>query len=289
MPRLAGSLKAPNFDMFGVPHYNQSIDFYGDIMPLDFGKKNLIAYLTAGFPDMEFTSKALLEFQELGVNAIEIGVPYTDPVADGPVIAEASYRSLQNGTNLDWIFKMLAGIRDRIRIPVYLMSYYSPVFTYGEDKFIEGCVKTGVTGSIIPDLSLDEGGEFFKKEKKNGLDPILLVFPNTPEGRIRKIAEVTGSFIYCVNFFGTTGVRNVIPESAYSRLKEVRDLSGKPVCAGFGVSSGDDFRKFSLYGDGVIIASAIMKRLLDRQGEPDRGLGEVTSFLKSVLGVKAGS
>lgn len=250
---------------------------------MDFTKKNLIAYLTAGYPDMNFTKKALLAFQDAGVSAVEIGVPYTDPVADGPVIAEASYRSLAKGTNLDGLFSMLESVHGKIHVPVYLMSYYSPVLAFGEDKFIERCKRIGVTGSIIPDLSLDEGKAFFQKQKENGLDPILLVFPNTSGKRIEEISRSTGSFIYCVNFFGTTGVRNAIPESAFERLGEVKKISGKPVCAGFGVSTRKDFDRLSKYGDGVIIASALMKRLMDNQDDPDKGLEEVLKFLKEIL------
>lgn len=250
---------------------------------IDFTRKNLIAYLTAGYPDMAFTGKALLAYQEAGVSAIEIGVPYTDPVADGPVIAEASYRSLAKGTNLDGLFDMLDSLKGKVRVPVYLMSYYSPVLAYSEDKFISRCKKSGVTGSILPDLSLDEGKAFFQKQKENGLDPILLVFPNTSGERIAEIASVTGSFIYCVNFFGTTGVRTEIPEAAFERLREVKKLSGKPVCAGFGVSSRKDFDRLSDYGDGVIIASALMKRLMENENDPDKGLSEILAFLSGIL------
>jgi tryptophan synthase alpha chain len=251
---------------------------------IDFSRKALITYITAGFPNMEFTEAVILKLQSLGVSAIEVGFPYTDPVADGPILAETSLKSLQKGTNLDLIFQSLEKIKGRITIPIYLMGYYSTVFTYGEGRFIQNCVKAGVTGSIIPDLSLDEGKAFFKKQKENSLDPVLLVFPNTESERIRLIASESGSFIYYVNLFGTTGVQNAIPETAYENIKKVREISQKPICAGFGVSSREDYAKLCQYANGVIIGSALVKRVRDNQNDNKKALEEVENFIKGILG-----
>jgi tryptophan synthase alpha chain len=249
---------------------------------MTFSSKALIPYITAGLPDLETTRKALLMYQETGCAAAEIGVPYSDPVADGPVIAEAGYHSLARGTNLDDLFKMLKGLKGTLKIPVYLMSYYSPVYTYGEDKFISECASSGAAGSIVPDLSLDEGRNFFQKQKEAGLDPVLLVFPNTPADRIRDIAAASGSFLYCVNFFGTTGVRE-IPDSAYERLAEVKRLAGKSVAAGFGVSTKADFDRLRRYGDAVIMASAFMKILLEHEQTPDAALKVIRGRIGEIL------
>ncbi len=249
---------------------------------MTFSSKALIPYITAGLPDMDTTRQALLLYQECGCAAAEIGVPYSDPVADGPVIAEAGYQSLARGTNMDHLFGMLKGLKGQLKIPVYLMSYYSPVYTYGEDRFISECANSGVAGSIVPDLSLDEGRTFFEQQKRAGLDPILLVFPNTPTDRIRDIADATGSFLYCVNFFGTTGVRQ-IPESAYERLAEVKRIAGKPVAAGFGVSTKADYERLKKYGDAVIMASAFMKILLEHEKKPDTALGIIREKIREIL------
>jgi tryptophan synthase alpha chain len=250
---------------------------------MDFTKKALIVYITAGFPDMDFTKKAILLLQSLGVSAIEVGIPYSDPVADGPVIAQAGHKSLEKGTNMDGIFKAVSEIKGSLTVPLYFMSYYSPVYTYGEDKFIKKCLESGVTGAIIPDLSLDEGRAFYQKEKKEGLDPILLVFPNTAEKKIKEIASVSGSFIYYVNLFGTTGVRTTIPADAYKKVEAVKKASGKPVCAGFGVSGREDFEKLSRYADGVIIGSAVVKCILENESDPAKALKDMENFIRGIL------
>lgn len=250
---------------------------------MDFGRKNLVVYVTAGYPSMEATREIILKLQDTEVGAIELGVPYTDPVADGPVIAEASLKSLELGTNLDGIFEMTASLRGKIRTPLYLMSYYSPIFSYGEDRFIRRSVESGVTGSILPDLALGEGRELFRREKEAGLDPVLLVFPNTKDARVKDIAEETGSFIYFVNLFGTTGARADIPQASLDRLAAVRKTSGKPVFGGFGVSNRESYRRLAAVADGVIIGSAVVKLLLKNAGDPKELAENVAAFVREVL------
>lgn len=253
-------------------------------MQIDFTKKGLIAYVTAGFPNMDFTNKAILALQEAGVSAIEVGVPYSDPVADGPTIALASHKALQNGINLDIIFDGLSSIKEQVTVPLYIMSYYSPLFTYGEDKVLEKCKQSGVSGIIFPDLQLDEGRETFKKCKDHGIDPIILLFPNAADERIKDVSENSGSFIYYVNLFGTTGVRDSIPASSLERLKHIKHTTDKPVFAGFGVSKRDMFTDISRYADGVIIGSAIVKQILDNENDEARALESISSFIQGILG-----
>ncbi len=253
-------------------------------MQIDFSKKGLIAYVTAGFPSMEFTQKAILTLQAAGVSAIEVGVPYSDPVADGPTIALASHKALERGINLDRIFEGLQAIKDKVTVPLYLMSYYSPLFTYGEDRVLEQCNKCGVSGIIFPDLQLDEGLDTFTKCKEKGIDPILLLFPNADDKRIGAVAEASGSFIYYVNLFGTTGVRDSIPASSLKSLEHLKTVTGKPVYAGFGVSKREMFSQISEYSDGVIIGSAIIKRMLEHEQDESRALAEISTFIKGILG-----
>lgn len=254
-------------------------------MALDFGRKNLVLYITAGYPSLSFTQKAVLSFQEWGATAIEIGIPYSDPVADGPVIQQASLLSLEKGTNLDNITGALSEIKKDVRVPLYAMSYYSPIFSYGMDKFIARSLDSGIAGSIIPDLELDEGRGFFTKQKENGLDPILLAFPNTPDTRVRQIADEGGSFIYYVNIFGTTGVGAGIPESSIARMAGVRSAAGKPVFAGFGVSGPADASRLLSKADGVIVGSAVVKRILDNAGDEKAALMALEVFIKEMAGI----
>ncbi|MFN3660902.1 MAG: tryptophan synthase subunit alpha, partial [Brevinematales bacterium] len=155
---------------------------------LDFSHKNLIIYLTAGIPSLAFLQKAILRLQSY-VDAIEIGVPYSDPVADGPVIAHASQLALEKGVNLDGILGTVKEISPQVKIPLYLMSYYAPVYAYGQEKFVLNCREAGIRGVILPDLNVDEGEGFYRFLSSEGLDPVLLVFPNTREERVKRIAS----------------------------------------------------------------------------------------------------
>ncbi len=253
-------------------------------MKIDFSKKGLVAYLTAGYPSMQFTLDAIQALQSAGASAIEVGIPYSDPVADGPIIALASHKALESGINLDIILSGLASIKDKIQIPLYFMSYYSPIFTYGEDRLIKASLDCGVSGIIFPDLQLDEGKDTFRKCKENGLDPILLLFPNASDQRIKDVTEHGGSFIYYVNLFGTTGVRDQIPPASLEHLRHIKATTSKPVFAGFGVSSRQMFLDLTAHADGVIIGSAIVKRILDNEKDEPKALQSISEFISLVTG-----
>ncbi len=249
---------------------------------LDFSHKNLLVYLTAGIPSLEFLQEAILTLQTM-VDAIEIGVPYSDPVADGPVIAQASQLALEKGVNLDHIFSCLKEIASEVKIPLYLMSYYAPIYAYGQNNFIDKALESHVTGAIIPDLNVDEGRDFYTTLSHNNLDPVLLVFPNTKSERVKEIARVSGDFLYYVNFFGTTGERKDASAFSLDHLRDVKKWSGKPVCAGFGVSDRDGYERLSTVADGVIIGSAVMRRVLDALS-PQDALDHVTAFIQGIRG-----
>ncbi len=251
--------------------------------PINFSQKGLITYTMAGYPDLSTTLKVILAMQKSGVSAIELGIPYSDPVADGPIINDAALYALSCGMNLDLIFDMLEKNRNQIKVPVYLMSYYSPIYTYGVESFIRRCTESGVSGTIIPDLPLPDGAFVFETLKQSGLDPILLAFPNTSEERLRQIDKAGGSFLYYVNLFGTTGVRNAIPEESMKALKTVRKIVSKPVFAGFGISNSTMFRAITNETDGAIIGSAIVQILADNIGDADQAAYKVGQFISSVL------
>jgi len=247
---------------------------------LDFSHKNLLIYLTAGIPSMAFLQEAILQLQSY-VDAIEIGVPYSDPVADGPVIAHASQLALEKGVNLDGILGAVKEISSQVTIPLYLMSYYAPLYAYGAEKFLSACREAGVRGVIVPDLNVDEGEGFYRRLSSEGLDPVLLVFPNTKADRVKRIASVSGDFLYYVNFFGTTGERRDNLSFSLDHLRDVKRWAGKPVCAGFGVADKEGYEKLSAVADGVIIGSAVMRRVLDAMNEKD-ALEHVISFVKGI-------
>jgi len=249
---------------------------------LDFSHKNLIVYLTAGIPSLSFFQEAVLRWQKL-VDAIEIGVPYSDPVADGPVISHASHMALEKGVNLDGIFRAVEEIRPRLNIPLYLMSYYAPIYAYGREAFVTRSLAAGIRGVIVPDLNVDEGEEFYTSLSRNGLDPVLLVFPNTHAERVKRIASVSGDFLYYVNFFGTTGERRDQTMFSLDHLRQVKHWAGKPVCAGFGVSDRAGYERLSAVADGVIIGSAVMRRVLDAVS-PQDALDHVEAFLREIRG-----
>lgn len=252
-------------------------------MKIDFSSKVLVAYITAGVPNFEFTQKAILKLQECGVSAIEIGVPYSDPVADGNTIAEASMIALERGVNIDLIFDAVSEIKSSLKIPLYFMSYYSPIYTYGIDKTIDRAKNSGVSGFIIPDVSLNQGKAIFKKIKNNGLDPILLAFPNTPDAQLKKISAISGSFVYYVNLFGTTGMRDSTPQESIDRLRKVKQIVNGKVCAGFGVSNKVMFDNLLAEADGVIIGSAIIKHIINNLNNPQKALDEIEIFIKDIL------
>ncbi|MCX7881856.1 MAG: tryptophan synthase subunit alpha [Brevinematales bacterium] len=247
---------------------------------LDFSHKNLIIYLTAGIPSLSFLQEAILALQPL-VDAIEIGVPYSDPVADGPVIAHASQRALEQGVNLDGILKAVQEISSHVTLPLYLMSYYAPLYAYGEQRFVSHAYEAGIRGVIVPDLNVDEGEGLYRLLSSSGLDPVLLVFPNTQAERVKRIAAVSGDFLYYVNFFGTTGERRENLSFSLDHLRQVKQWAGKPVCAGFGVGDREGYNKLSSVADGVIIGSAVMRRILDAVNEKD-ALDHVRSFLEGI-------
>ena len=245
--------------------------------------KKLITYIMAGYVSLKFTNKIVLALQDAGVAAIEIGIPYSDPVIEGPVIANSSIESLENGTNLDKIFNSIDKIKDKVKIPLYMMSYYSPLYSYGHKKLINKAKKTGITGFILPDLTIEEGDKLINELKENNLDPILLAFPNTDNERLKIIEKYSGSFIYYVNLFGTTGVREGIVESSYERLAEIKKLIKKPICAGFGVGNKEQFDKLSVYSDGVIIGSKIIKLIMENKADEDKAIEKVSEFVGSLL------
>lgn len=233
------------------------------------GKKAFVAFITAGYPDLGTTYKLALELSRAGVDIIELGVPFSDPMADGPIIQEASQAALRKGVNLYDILNLVKKVRKNIDIPICLMTYYNPVFCFGEEQFARQAVACGVDGVIIPDLPPDEGVSFIRIAHKYSLDTIFFVSPTSTRERIKFVSRVSRGFIYYVSLTGVTGPRQNLPRDLINNVKAIKRLTDKPVCVGFGVSSREQVKAIYKVADGVIVGSAIIKKIRENIGRPD--------------------
>lgn len=223
------------------------------------GKKAFIAYITAGDPSLAMTEKMVPALEGAGVDIIELGIPFSDPVADGPTIQAASQRALKHGANLKKIFAMVRNLRRKTDIPLVFMTYYNPVFQFGLEKFFKACRDTGVDGVIIPDLSIEEASKSIALGKKNGVATIFLVAPTSPRARIKKIIARSRGFIYYVSLTGVTGARAKLPPEVAANVRMIKSMTDKPVAVGFGISDVKQARAVAKVADGVIVGSAIVK------------------------------
>jgi len=231
-------------------------------------KKALIAFITAGYPDLPTTARLLLEFEKKGVDIIELGVPFSDPLADGPVIQEASKYSLKQGTNLVKILDLIKKLRPKTKLPICLMTYYNPVFCFPERDFVDKAVAAGVDGVIIPDLPYEESRNFTHYAFRRGLVNICFISPTSSLSRIKAIAKLARGFIYYVSLTGVTGGRNSLSHDLKSKLAAIKKLTSKPVCVGFGISNAAQVGRVSRISDGVIIGSAIVAQIKENIGKP---------------------
>jgi tryptophan synthase alpha chain len=231
-----------------------------------FNEKNngiLSIYFTAGFPGLNSTREILSQLQESGVDLIEIGIPFSDPLADGPVIQQSSQKALENGMNLKLLFEQLKNFRDEIHIPVLLMGYLNPVMQFGVESFAAKCKETGIDGAIIPDLPLAEFEKHYQEIfAKNNLKNIFLVSPQTSEERLQKIDAISDSFIYLVSSNSTTGAKKGFTEEQLAYFRRMKNAKLKnPTLIGFGISDAEGFNTASAYSCGAIVGSAFVKRL----------------------------
>ena len=227
-------------------------------------KKALIIYMTAGDPSLQKNEALIYAFEKDGVDLIELGVPFSDPLADGPVIQEASQRALKRKTNLIKILKLVSRVRRRSQVPILLMSYLNPILSYGLMAFAKMAKRSGVDGVIIPDLPPDEGKEIASAMCRYGIDLVYLAAPTSTKKRIRLIAGASRGFIYYVSITGITGARRSLPLRIDQSLRAVKREAHLPVCVGFGVSTPRQASKAVRSSDGVIIGSAVVKALAAR-------------------------
>ncbi len=223
----------------------------------------LSVFMTAGFPDREATVPLLQALQAHGADMVEVGIPFSDPLADGPVIQQSSQAALDNGMTLEKLFIQLEGVRDRIDIPLLLMGYLNPIYRMGMERFVDRCHQVGIDGVIIPDLPPDEFGEQYRNMfTEHGLHNIMLVTPHTSETRIREICGLSGGFIYLVAEASTTGARDGIGKHQVEYFNRIRDMQlPLPCLIGFGISSRGTFEEACRHASGAIIGSAFIQSL----------------------------
>jgi len=224
-------------------------------------KDKLIVFLTAGYPEINSTEKLVLTAVESGADMIEIGIPFSDPQADGPIIQKASEKALSNGITLDIIFQQVKSIRKKTNIPISLMGYYNPILKRGIDRFLADCVVNEIDGIILPDLPYDEGKEFCNKAKELGISPILLVAPNTSNKRIEEISNLSNDLIYAVSILGITGNDLGSKKELIKYLDRVKANSSCPFIVGFGIKSNDDVKWFNKYSNGAVVGSHILDHI----------------------------
>jgi tryptophan synthase alpha chain len=229
------------------------------------GRKALIPYIMSGDPSLSATKKYVLELETAGADIIELGVPFSDPLADGPTIQRASERSLKHGTTLKKVLEMVKDVRKKTAIPLILMTYYNPVFKFGIHRFIQAAVTAGIDGVIIPDLIPDEAGEFTALSRRHGLDTVFLLAPTSTRERIKKVAGASTGFIYYVSITGITGAKLALGKDMENRMNSLRALTKKPVAVGFGISNPAEARMVSNLAEGVIVGSAIVKLIAQRK------------------------
>ena len=225
-------------------------------------KLALMPFIMAGDPNIEITSEILLKLQENGADLIELGVPYSDPLADGPVIQVAASRALKSGTSLNKVIKLLESLKGKLKIPIILFSYLNPLLCFGFGKFCEMASNAGVSGLIVPDLPLEEAYKFSKIVSNHSMDLILLVAPTTPFERMKQISNHTKGFTYLVSVTGVTGERSKMENRVENLISKLKDVNSNPIAVGFGISTSEHVNKVREWGaDGVIIGSAFVKRI----------------------------
>lgn len=241
-------------------------------------RKAFIAFITAGYPSLSVTEKLILVFDRLGVDIVELGVPFSDPMADGPIIQEASEAALEKNTHLIDILRLAKRVRKHTQMPLCLMTYYNPIFCFGEKDFVKEAVACGVDGVIVPDLPPEEGKAFIRLANKHKLDVICFIAPTTTPGRIKYICGIAKGFIYYVSLTGVTGPRQALPSGMIASLKAIKRLTPKPVCVGFGVSNSAQVKQIYKVADGVIVGSAIVKKIKENIGRAGL-IKKVSSFV----------
>ncbi|MFB3919258.1 MAG: tryptophan synthase subunit alpha [Candidatus Velamenicoccus archaeovorus] len=248
------------------------------------GRRALIPFVTAGYPGLGATEKIVLGLESAGADVVELGVPFSDPIADGPVIQMSSFEALKKGVTLKDVLGLVGRLRRRTQIPLVAMTYFNPVLQYGPRRFVTDALKAGLDGVIIPDLPPQEEKDFQAEARRKGLAVVLFISPTTPPARARTIAAQARGFIYFVSLAGVTGARRKLPPDLKARLAAAKRIAGEtPVCVGFGVSSPKQVRELGRYCDGVIVGSAVVNKIREGLRLKDYA-ARTAAFVRSLKG-----
>ena len=253
-------------------------------MPFHFeSKPSLVAYVTCGDPDLATTRDIILAAIDAGAAVIELGVPFSDPLADGPVIQRASERALKHGTSLEQVLKLAAEIREHSQsVGLIVFSYLNPILRMGLEKFCRVARHAGIDGVLVTDLPVEESAEYLSEARKNDLATIFLAAPTSTDQRLKAIAEVSTGFLYAVSRTGVTGARQQLPEDAQSLVKRIRRFTRLPVAVGFGISTPDQFTSVGKFAEAAVVGSAIVQVI---EQNPGREAASVAKFIKQLLAV----
>ena len=257
-----------------------------EIMPLTFyNKPAFVAYVTCGDPDLATTREIVLAAIEAGADVIELGVPFSDPVADGPVIQRASERALKHGTSLAQVLTLAAEVREQAQSTgLIIFSYLNPILRMGMDKFCKVARAAGVDGALVTDLPVEEAGEYLSAMREHDLAPVFLAAPTSPDERLRRIAEASRGFVYAVSRTGVTGQRQQLAEDARKLVKRLRRVTKLPVALGFGISTPEQFAEVGEFADAVVVGSAIVETIERNKGREAVAVGE---FVRGLTGTEA--
>lgn len=240
--------------------------------------KAFIGFITAGDPDVETSKKIMIKMAQAGCDLIEVGIPFSDPIAEGPVIQNANIRALKNNVTTDDVFDMVKEVQPQVNIPMVFMTYLNVLFKYGYDRFLQKASDAGICGVIIPDMPYEEKGELQSVAKKYGIEVVSLIAP-TSEERIKMIASDAEGFIYEVSSLGVTGIRSEIKTDLQSITQAVKQVTDVPIAIGFGINTPEQAKEFSQFADGIIVGSAIVKLIEQyKTGAPDK----VYDYVKSM-------
>ena len=249
------------------------------------GERALVAYVMAGDPSLAETERLVIEAERRGADVIELGVPFSDPLADGPVIQRADVRALAAGTTLARVLEMVASMRARVRLPLVLMTYYNPILAFGLKAFARTAVDAGADGVIVPDLPHEEAEPLRAETEPAGLDTILLVAPTSTPARVKAIARLSRGFVYVVSLTGVTGARRELSPDLGAQIRTLRLVTTKPVCVGFGVSTPEQVAAVGRLADGVAVGSAIVRAIEEHAGTSAlvEKVGDFIASLKAPL------
>ena len=245
-------------------------------------QKALIVFITGGDPNLNITEELLYAMEEAGADLIEIGIPFSDPVAEGPVIQAANERALQVGTTTDQLFELITRARKKVTVPLVFLTYMNPVYTYGTERFMKKCQESGVDGVIIPDVPYEERDELSGAMNQYGIQRISMIAPTSKE-RIAMIAKEAEGFLYCVSSLGVTGIRSDISTDLPGMLAVAREVTEVPCAIGFGISTPEQAKEMTATADGVIVGSAIVKLVGEYQEDCVVKVSEYVKSMKEAI------